>query len=192
VLNGAPDRLLDSYEAERRPHVTSMQALAVRWGGVVQTTHKSLGATRDVAIELAERTGLMAWGRERVKPRPAYKAGAFASKPHRNPFRRTVGSLFPQPDQLDEKLGHGWGVVSRSADATARWRRAGLNVVELHGDAWLTRNRCDWALLRPDRYVFACGGPDEIAGALVALRASVGSGLRTETDTQTKAVEVTA
>ena len=52
VLHGAPERLLDSYEAERRPHVTSMQRLAVHWGGVVQTTHPVLGSVRDTVIGL--------------------------------------------------------------------------------------------------------------------------------------------
>jgi 3-(3-hydroxy-phenyl)propionate hydroxylase len=175
VLNGAPSRLLDSYDAERRPHVTSMQKLAVRWGGIVQTTNPLVGLVRDGIIELFDRTGIGDWIQERVKPLPAYGAGAFASSPHPLPFRRTVGSLFPQPDRLDERLGRGWAVVSESPQAAAAWREQGLHVVE-----GSTPGDTDWVLLRPDRFIFAAGGRDEFPQALHALRTTVGDGLRSE------------
>ena len=99
--------LHDSYEAERCPHVTSMQRLAVRWGGLVQTTNPAIGTVRDAAIELLDRTGALRWLSDRAKPLPTYGSGAFARPPDRVPFRRSVGSLFPQPDHLDERLGRG-------------------------------------------------------------------------------------
>jgi 3-(3-hydroxy-phenyl)propionate hydroxylase len=173
VLRGAPERLLDSYETERRPHVTSMQNLAVRWGGVVQTNNPRTGRIRDAVIELADRTGLLAWGRENVKPLPTFGAGAFAATPHRLPFRRTVGSLFPQPDRLDERLGRGWSAVCSTPAQAEEWRRAGVHAVVSEHDR-------DWSLLRPDRYVFACGAHAELPAALKALRATVGAGLRSE------------
>jgi len=150
VLHGAPERLLDSYEAERRPHVTSMQRLAVRWGGVVQTTHPAIGVVRDAAMEVLDRTGALRWLSDRAKPRP--------------------GALFPQPDRLDDRLGRGWAVVASTATAGAAWRDAGLHVVEHPHER-------EWSLLRPDRFVFAC---EDMPQALIALRAAVGSGLRTE------------
>jgi 3-(3-hydroxy-phenyl)propionate hydroxylase len=180
VLAGAPERLLDSYEAERRPHVTSMQSFAVRWGGVVQTTSPAIGRLRDAAIELLDRTPALAWLQERAKPLPTYGAGAFASAPARLPFRRAIGCLFPQPDRLDERLGRGWSVVAASPHAARAWRDAGLHVVGHEGDSWLCEHGADWALLRPDRYVFACGGSDALPQALQALHETVGSGLRTE------------
>jgi 3-(3-hydroxy-phenyl)propionate hydroxylase len=180
VLKGAPERLLDSYEAERRRHVTSMQRFAVRWGGVVQTTNPAIGRLRDTAIGLLDRTGALAWLQERAKPLPTYAAGAFASTPAQLPFRRAIGSLFPQPDRLDERLGRGWSVVAASPDAARAWRDAGLHVVELHANPWLSEHDADWGLLRPDRYVFACGGSDALPQALQALHATVGGGLRTE------------
>jgi 3-(3-hydroxy-phenyl)propionate hydroxylase len=178
VLNGAPQRLLDSYEAERRPHVTAMQRLAVRWGGVVQTTHPAIGRVRDTAIRMLDHTGALSWLQQRIKPRPTYGAGAFATTPGRLPFRRTVGALFPQPDRLDERLGRGWAVVASSPAAAGTWRAAGLHVVQGVGDRWLGRRDCDWAMLRPDRYVFACGNQDDIPVALRALGDTVGDGLR--------------
>jgi 3-(3-hydroxy-phenyl)propionate hydroxylase len=160
VLNGAPDSLLDSYEAERRPHVTSMQRLAVRWGGVVQTTNPIVGRIRDGVMELLDRSGALRFISDQAKPRPRYRTGAFA---------HGGGRLFPQPQGLDEKLGRGWAVVASTAAAAAAWRDAGLHVVEHPHEQ-------EWSLLRPDRFVFASG---EVPAALHALRTTVGDGLRT-------------
>src|SRR5438094_468484 len=96
VLNGAPERLLDSYEAERRPHVRAMQGFAVRWGGVVQTTNPVVGRLRDSAIELLDRSGALRFISDRAKPHPRCAAGTFA---------RGGGELFPQPGRLDDALG---------------------------------------------------------------------------------------
>ena len=119
---------------------------------------------------MLDRSGVQRWISDRAKPLPTYGAGAWSRRPARVPFRRTVGSLFPQPDRLDDRLGRGWSVVASTPAATTAWRKAGLHVVE-HPHAR------EWSLLRPDRYVFACG---DIPHALAALRATVGPGLRTE------------
>ncbi|WP_210490989.1 bifunctional 3-(3-hydroxy-phenyl)propionate/3-hydroxycinnamic acid hydroxylase [Patulibacter sp. SYSU D01012] len=200
VLHGAPERLLDSYEAERRPHVTSMQRLAVRWGGVVQTTAPRAARGRDATLELLDRTGVRAWISAQAKPRPTYAAGAFARTPDRLPFRRHVGALFPQPGRLDDRLGRGWAVAASTPAAAAWWRAAGLHAVE-------APHAREWSLLRPDRFVFACAdgeGPRrraprarpgaacadggraaaERTAALRVLRATVGDGLRTAAPTR--------
>ncbi len=184
VLRGAPLRLLDTYELERRPHVASMQRLAVRWGGIVQTTDARMGRIRDVAFAALERSGALARLRGHVKPLPTYGAGAFAARPSRVPFRRSVGSLFPQPTvrgrRLDDLLGSGWSAVTTEHGAARDLRAAGMSIVELHECDWLTRNDANWALLRPDRFVFACSSSHELALALESLRATVGSGLRSD------------
>ena len=47
----------------------------------------------------------------------------------------------------------------------------GLAVVDPGADAqWLRRHGVGWALLRPDRFVFACGGPDDVPAAVAAWR----------------------
>jgi 3-(3-hydroxy-phenyl)propionate hydroxylase len=158
VLHGAPERLLDTYEAERRPHVTSMQRLAVRWGGVVQTTDPRAALARDAVLGLLDRTSVWRRLSDRAKPRPTYRAGAFATRPDRLPFRRDVGALHPQPDRLDDRLGRGWAVVASSAATAAQWRAAGLHAVQAPHDR-------EWTLLRPDRFVFAVGGPPRGSGA---------------------------
>jgi 3-(3-hydroxy-phenyl)propionate hydroxylase len=180
VLNGAPEPLLDTYEAERRPHVTGMQTMAVRWGGVVQTTNPRVARARDSILGVLDRTGALRAITDRAKPLPTYREGAFARKPHPIAPRRAVGSLFPQPAGLDERLGRGWAAVTASPAATGAWRAVGINAVERPGDRWLSRHRAEWALLRPDRFVFACGGEREMAQAIHALRSATGEGLRSE------------
>ncbi len=181
VLRGAPERLLDTYEVERRPHVTKMQRLAVRWGGVVQTADPRVGVVRDAALAMLDRSGALARIREHLKPLPTYGAGAFATSPSRLAFLRSVGSLFPQPQvegrRLDDLLGGGWSSVTLDRDAAAALRAADLNAVPLDECAWLGRHGADWAVLRPDRFVFACGRTDELPQALRRLRETMGGAL---------------
>jgi hypothetical protein len=48
---------------------------------------------------------------------------------------------------------------------------AGTSVFDPGKDGeWLRARGLTWALLRPDRYVFACGGLDDVGSALQAWR----------------------
>jgi len=192
VLRGAPERLLDTYEEERRPHVTAMQSLAVRWGGVVQTTAPRRARVRDRIMDALDGSPPLRWAQGNVKPLPTYGAGAFAERPARFPPRRTVGALFPQPavgvaggpdGLLDDVLPAGWVVLSCDPGATSAWAGAGLSTLQLGRDlhdadgvlrAWLVGHRAAWVLLRPDRFVFACGPTSAVPAALAALRGTVG------------------
>jgi 3-(3-hydroxy-phenyl)propionate hydroxylase len=182
VLRGAPERLLDSYQVERCRHVTKMQNFALRWGALVQTRRPGLARLRDSGIAALERTGALDWLQESAKPLPTAAAGAFATRPSRFPPKRTVGALFPQPVidgvRLDDRLGTGWAAVSASVEASARLRAAGLTVLDVAEDPWLRRHSLDFALLRPDRYVFACGTAREAGAAAAAAQRLVGEGLR--------------
>jgi 3-(3-hydroxy-phenyl)propionate hydroxylase len=182
VLHGAPERLLDSYQVERCRHVTKMQNFALRWGALVQTRRPGLAGLRDSGIAALERTGALDRLQESAKPLPTAAAGAFATRPSRFPPKRTVGALFPQPVidglRLDDRLGAGWAAVSASVEASARLRAAGLTVLDVAEDPWLRRHSLDFALLRPDRYVFACGAAREAGAAAAAAERLVGEGLR--------------
>ena len=182
ALRGAPARVLDTYEQERRPHVTSMQNLAVRWGGIVQTADPRTGRVRDRTLEVLHRAGVATWLEDRAKPLPTYGAGAFAQRPSRLPWRRMIGSLFPQPVidgvRLDDLLPRGWAAVATAGDAAAALRAAGIATRTLSDVDWLKRRGLSWALLRPDRFVFACGAePQDTAPAVAALRRTFGTGV---------------
>jgi 3-(3-hydroxy-phenyl)propionate hydroxylase len=174
VLDGAPSALLDTYERERRPHVRAMQRTANLMGALVQTTDPRLARGRDAVLGALDGTAVQRWITGNVKPLPTYGDGAFARRPARIPVRRTVGALFPQTNRLDDRLGAGWAAVVLPADTSAMraLSRAGPTVHDPGSDgAWLRRHGLSWALLRPDRYVFACGA----AGDMTAITASVGA-----------------
>jgi 3-(3-hydroxy-phenyl)propionate hydroxylase len=176
VLAGAPEALIDSYEAERRPHVAAMQRTANLIGSLVQATGTKRVRARDAVLNAIDGTRLQELMVTSVKPLPTYGRGAFAAQPHRLPPRRTVGALFPQTDRLDDRLPRGWVAVTPDAAARRRFDDNGLPVVDPGADrSWLDRHGLTWALLRPDRYVFAVGVVDGVVAACTRWRRIAGT-----------------
>lgn len=172
VLHGAPPQLIDSYEQERRPHVAAMQRLANLMGSIVQPTDRRVVALRDAVLTAADGTAVHRWMTGHVKPLPTYAAGAFAQAPQRLAPRRSVGALFPQTGRLDDRLPRGWAAVAVDAAARAELARGGLAVVDPGADAaWLRDRGLSFAVLRPDRFVFAAGAPADAPAAVAAWRA---------------------
>jgi len=192
VVRGAPERLMDTYEVERRPHVTAMQGLAVRWGGIVQTTAPRRARLRDAIMCALDGSAPLRWINSNAKPLPTYGAGAFAHPPHRIPPLRAVGALFPQPTAavtggdvgpLDDVLPAGWVALAQDPVAARALAAAGVPVLQLGRDlydaesvvrAWLTGRKAGWVLLRPDRFVFALGTARDVPGVLADLHEAVG------------------
>jgi 3-(3-hydroxy-phenyl)propionate hydroxylase len=171
VLAGAPVTLLDSYERERRSHVASMQRLARVIGACVQATRPRGVLLRDAYLNAIDGTPVQRLMAENVKPLPTYADGAFATRPARLAMRRTVGSLFPQTDRLDDRLPPGWAAVASDEPSRALLEAEGLPVSDPGADgAWLGRRGLTWALLRPDRFVFACGRPEDVRAGARAWR----------------------
>src|SRR5512132_361064 len=171
VLGGAPATLLDSYERERRSHVAAMQRLAKVLGAFVQATRPRGVLVRDAYLNAIDGTPVQRLMAENVKPLPTYGDGAFATRPARLAMRRTVGSLFPQTDRLDDRLPVGWAAVASDDRSRSLLEGEGLSVAEPGADSeWLERHRLTWALLRPDRFVFACGGPEDVRAGARAWR----------------------
>jgi 3-(3-hydroxy-phenyl)propionate hydroxylase len=124
VCNGlAPDRLLQSYQAERQPHVASVIRLALWAGRIIQTRRPWLARSRDALLRAAmsippirDRLRQM----ERTVPRLG--PGCLA------PANRVAGMLSPQPTVitrqsqtvlLDELLGDGFALVAVGGDSSA-------------------------------------------------------------------------
>jgi 3-(3-hydroxy-phenyl)propionate hydroxylase len=177
ALQGAPDSLLDSYERERGPHVAAMQRTASLMGSLVQATGERRVRARDRFLKAIDGTPVQRFLAENVKPLPTYGDGAFATRPARLPLRRTVGSLFPQTDRLDDRLGRGWSAVATDDRAAALLTAEGLPVVDPGRDgAWLQDRGLSWAILRPDRFVFATGSGGDVAPGCQSLRRIVNEG----------------
>ncbi|WP_083745415.1 bifunctional 3-(3-hydroxy-phenyl)propionate/3-hydroxycinnamic acid hydroxylase [Variovorax sp. KK3] len=157
VLRGrAADTLLDTYESERAPHVRELIELAVRLGGIIQTTDPALAAERDAKFRA---------GAPEVfeLPPQALGTGAFDAR-----GGAPAGRPFPQPRLadgrlLDEALGRRMAVIGRngtiagvSAATHDRWERAGAIVIDRPEPCiadWLDAHHADAVVLRPDRYI---------------------------------------
>lgn len=161
LREGAPEALLDSYEAERRPHVEAMTRLARVMGAVVQTRRPRAAALRDGALAgLSQAPWLGPRARSgSVRPSAHYTAGAFGPG---------GGKLFGQPlvrgVALDDLLPSGrWALLGAGRDpreglgVTARaafGAAAGVAV-----DPGLLSG-AELVVLRPDRFVFARDAAD--------------------------------
>ncbi|GLY18368.1 3-(3-hydroxyphenyl)propionate hydroxylase [Kineosporia sp. NBRC 101677] len=171
VLRGAAnDRLLDSYQAERAPHATTLIRLAALAGGLMSSPVAArLGPVLRAAGRSEKLTSRILAGTS-----PPLRSGPLA--PRRPAFRSLVGTLVPNfgvgPDtRLDDLLGTGFALLTRREDVPADGLRAGLGaglgaqlgarVVRAGGlplvRQWLDAQDLDFVLLRPDRVILAVG-----------------------------------
>jgi 2-polyprenyl-6-methoxyphenol hydroxylase-like FAD-dependent oxidoreductase len=164
VLGGAPETLLATYEAERRPIAAGMLGMATRLLGEVQhgtmrrgreTQQLDLGyAGTSLALQTGERDGLQAG--DRAPDAPLRGAAGQATR---------LFSLFQGPH---------WTLLGYEADRAALAPRPGLRIrivgsggdlVDEGGhfrDAYgLAAD--EWVLVRPDGYVGAIVGAGEMA-----------------------------
>lgn len=137
---GAVERLLDSYETERMPHVRAITRAAVFFGRVITERRPVITAVRDRFFRIAcALPGVGRFLREgRWFPVTTYRRGLLAYGPG-------VGEHVPQPWVLDERgnrarlddaLGHiAWAVLHTDAVGLRPelhlWRHAGVAVREL-------------------------------------------------------------
>jgi 3-(3-hydroxy-phenyl)propionate hydroxylase len=180
VLCGAlPDSVLDSYQAERAPHVRNMTRRAVYVGRIITERRGWLTALRDPAFR-----GL---GRLDRLNRALQAASWIPACRYRDGFFRTSegttapGRKIPQPWVLDESgtrvrlddaLGAGWSLLhfapvpdpawQAAADTTLQVLPAGSpprpgTLVDADGTLteWTRRMRAVQLVLRPDRIVYA-------------------------------------
>ncbi len=166
VLSGASDAtLLDTYQAEREPHVRAIVEAAVGFGRLICTTDVAAAAARDEAM-LAARA---AAGTEA----PAGDDGA-GLMPPLGPGPLVLDGGGPQAVQVtiddvrsDDEVGDRFLVVVRSRTTHAAsldaWERAGAFVADASADAtWAAVldafiPAVDVVVVRPDRYVLAAG-----------------------------------
>ena len=179
VLRGrVDDRLLDTYESERSPHVQAFIELAVRLGDIIQTTDPEAARLRDAKFK-AGQPEMFQYPAPRLGP-GLWQGDAAA-----------VARVFPQPrlsngHLLDRRLGSHFGVIGDmsvvdgvSDDTRALWNAHGVVQVVDDGDevrAWLTEHGVRAVMLRPDRYVMGVAHTaadlDAVTQLLPALRSA--------------------
>jgi 3-(3-hydroxy-phenyl)propionate hydroxylase len=159
VVHGADPALLDTYQAERAPHVRSIIESAVGFGRLICTTDPTVAAGRDESM-LAARASLDPTQRQQRNdgaPMPALAPGPLVL----DGGGRTA--VQPRVDgvRFDDLVGQRFAVVARTADllhsdAVEAW--ADLGAVVLEGpQELLDRAGGDMAVVRPDRYLLAVG-----------------------------------
>ena len=173
----ASDALLDAYQPEREPNVRGIIDMALVMGRTVCITDPVAAAERDRAM-LAQRAAGKGPGGGISYP-PISAGCVLAGSP-------AAGEFFPQPwsgesppKRLDDVLGPGPWLISRNASpgTSGKVRCAALTdpalapfAADLAG--WMDRRGVGEAVLvRPDRYVFGSGKPEDLVAAwAMALR----------------------
>ncbi|GAA2609045.1 bifunctional 3-(3-hydroxy-phenyl)propionate/3-hydroxycinnamic acid hydroxylase [Streptomyces roseoviolaceus] len=176
LRRGADERLLDTYESERKPHARHMIRLAVAMGWAMTGGQDGAAALRRGALNAAVRIPGLGTAAARDLS-PALTAGPLVCRRAHGAGRRLVGRFCPQPwvtagpqghrTRLDDLLGDSFAVLtagppspSLRAIADALGARTVLVTGPLTGlgddgrlAAWLRAGRADAVLLRPDRVV---------------------------------------
>ncbi|MGZ6022786.1 MAG: bifunctional 3-(3-hydroxy-phenyl)propionate/3-hydroxycinnamic acid hydroxylase MhpA [Rhizomicrobium sp.] len=169
VLRGeAGDRLLDTYQTERSPHVRAAIDLALMMGRTVCITDPKAAAERDKAM-LARRAsgGEGAGGGLGL---PSFSDGCLMAG------TSGAGSYFPQAwvsasSRFDDVAGRGpWLIQREASEANSTIETFALEDMRIAPFApelgrWLDRHGEQAVLVRPDRYVFGTGSPAELAQA---------------------------
>jgi 3-(3-hydroxy-phenyl)propionate hydroxylase len=167
VLHGqAPDSLLDSYQTERKPHVTEVTKRAVRTGRVITERNPVIARVRNHVMRTLLRVPALSARLEKVTWIPAarYRDGFFAADTH--PAR---GWQVPQPwvvdadgakVRLDDVLAGKWTIlhIGLPPTGTRRWAELGVPTVEVVEPSlidWLRHRKAAAAVLRPDGFIYA-------------------------------------
>ncbi|WP_433455376.1 FAD-dependent monooxygenase [Streptomyces sp. CA-142005] len=122
ITGGATERLLDSYEVERRTHGAAMVTVSRRIGAVVMATHPVVTRVRDTVVRtvsLIPRVRAFLANMRFIAP-PDYTAGVAAPAHSVTLDTVTVGRALSQPvvrdatgaeRGLDAHLGRGWTLL---------------------------------------------------------------------------------
>lgn len=161
VLAGrAPEALLDSYQAERDPHVRAVISAAVDAGRYICMLDPGAAATRDARMRDAARDVPHGTAADLIPP---IEAGIIAAG------TPGAGERFIQPTVagrlLDDMTGGGWRLFTRipagAPDGVTVVPTAGLD--DNHAiDDWLDAQGAEAVLVRPDHYVFGTGKPADL------------------------------
>ncbi len=196
ILNGEYGaELLDTYAAERSPHVRAITERAVELGRLQTIRDERAAKLRDDELLRRKRSGERPQGFRF----PGYLDGFLAPA---SPDDHARGELFPQgwvtqgsaqPQRFDDVAGRGWVLLVRDADALdaldqedlARWRSTRGTVVALSGhvgtglvteitdvggtyERWFADNSCHAVIVRPDWYVFGSAPDGEALAQLMS------------------------
>lgn len=185
LRSGDAHFMLDSYQAEREPHVRTITAAAIETGRVVCTLDPVLAAGRDAQM-LASRAAGEAMPDIR-SPQLGIVFGLSET--------RRAGELFFQPVsagsddaplRMDDVLGTGAWLITRQAFDGNTDARLGVTVVRSDApvlrpfrdaiDRWLLQAGAAAVIVRADRYVFGTGDPAILISAFARMAGMTADG----------------
>jgi 3-(3-hydroxy-phenyl)propionate hydroxylase len=156
LREGAPDTLLDTYEAERKPHVHALVATAKEFGQIIGQLDPDAARIRDDTLRGQLERGEAETIRQRFIPDLA--AGVTDCDPH----ARAAGALFVQP-----KIRSHAGADARS-DVVLMDDLLGFNFLiattTAQAQSWLAPESLEiWRRLGGDRVVIGGAGQRQVA-----------------------------
>jgi 3-(3-hydroxy-phenyl)propionate hydroxylase len=173
VIKGqAPESLLDSYQTERKPHVTEVTRRACLAGRIITERNPAIAFLRNHVVRTLTRPHFLDDRLQKLTwiPDARYREGFFAADGH-----RAVGWQIPQPwvtdgdderVRLDDVLGGQWAILYIGAppSGTQAWTELGVPTVQVIEPTlirWLQRRKAVAAVLRPDGFVYAAAGSSQ-------------------------------
>ena len=148
LRHNAQDALLDTYEAERRPHVRSLVATAKEFGQIIGELDPEAARIRDETLHGQLERGEAETIRQRFVPDLA------TGVVDRDPAARAAGSLFVQPNILRRSRQHPAG-EQVLLDDLLRFHFL-IATTTLEAQEWLTlESRALWRRLGGERIVIA-------------------------------------
>lgn len=184
VVHGdAPDSLLDTYQAERMPHVVEVTRRAVFTGRIITERRRVVASLRDHLIRRVIRIPGAISTFERLSwiPIARYKQGFLSGQRH-----PAVGWQIPQPwvlsargtaMRLDDVLGASWALIYTGAPPGNEdaWTSAGIPAIRVISPSagpdpeafrdsggmltdWMKDKGATALVVRPDGFVYAATG----------------------------------
>ncbi len=158
IAGAAPPALLETYQAEREPHIRHIIETVIAMGNIICLRDRQAAAARDAGM-LAQRAAgaqpvSMDW--------PDLHGGCFTETPG-------AGSIFPQTFSgghgMDDAFGPGWWIIGDNLPHSPGITNITLDSREARDflpglRAWLLKHEAQAALVRPDRFVFGSGAPE--------------------------------
>lgn len=161
VHQKSDDRILDSYQLEREPHVRATIDMAILMGRTVCITNKGSAFLRDMKFYIGRILNKLPDGSPEFPP--LGKGLIMEGTPG-------AGAYFPQSvveeQKLDDVLGVGWWLIGREAQDAGTGiegiQAADLSDPKLRSFSeplgeWLKSKDASAVLVRPDHYVFGVG-----------------------------------
>lgn len=167
VLGGrAPESLLDSYEEERKPHVTEVTRRAVFMGRVITEHNRTLAAVRNRVLGLLTKSAAITRQGQKLYwiPESYYPDGFFAGSGHKAEGRQVIQPWVIDDTgtktRLDDVLGGKWtllhlGAVPAGGQAWLQRGAAAVPVRDTTLSAWFRDNKASAVIVRPDGFIYA-------------------------------------